>query len=61
LTAALGEATESSNFAEFNSGKGRIMARCNLKGVRPEWHLLKLFGVAMFANVRSGDLAWFGE
>ena len=31
------------------------------KGIRPEWHLLKLRGVAMFADVRSGDRTWFGE
>jgi len=29
--------------------------------IRPEWHLLKLRGMAIFAGVLSGDRAWFGE
>jgi hypothetical protein len=30
-------------------------------GVRFEWHLLKLFGVTIFANVRACMRTWLGE
>ena len=30
-------------------------------GVRAEWHLLKLFGMTMFADVRSGEDTRLGE
>ncbi len=36
------------------------MARRNYRAGY-EWHLLKLLGVTIFADVLSGDRAWFGE
>jgi len=31
------------------------------KDSRPEWHLLKLCGMAIFADILPGERAWFGE
>jgi hypothetical protein len=34
---------------------------CPLKGIRPEWHLLKLLGVAIFPDFLSGNRTGFDE